>query len=40
MSDRLEELSPFPDHSVALKRLVGQSSGQPQLSPHAGQRCR
>ena len=35
MSDRLEELSPFPDHSVALKRLVGQSSGQPQLSPHA-----
>jgi uncharacterized protein len=35
MSDRLEELSPFPDHSVALKRLVGQSTGQPQLSPHA-----
>ena len=35
MSDRLEELSPFPDHTVALKGLVGQPSGQPQLSPHA-----
>jgi uncharacterized protein len=35
MSERLEELAPFPDHSAELEALVGQSSGQPELSPHA-----
>ncbi|HEY2215109.1 MAG TPA: OB-fold domain-containing protein [Acidimicrobiales bacterium] len=35
MSDRFEELAPFPDHSDDLKALIGQSSGEPQLSPHA-----
>ncbi|HEX3794508.1 MAG TPA: bifunctional MaoC family dehydratase N-terminal/OB-fold nucleic acid binding domain-containing protein [Acidimicrobiales bacterium] len=35
MSERLEELQPFPDHSATLSGLVGRSSGEPQLSPHA-----
>jgi uncharacterized OB-fold protein len=35
MTDRFEELAPFPDHSVALEGLVGQASGEAQLSPHA-----
>ncbi len=35
MSDRLTELEPFPDHSEALAKLVGQPSGPAQLSPHA-----
>jgi uncharacterized OB-fold protein/acyl dehydratase len=35
MNDRPKELLPFPDHSVELEGLVGQSSGEPQLSPHA-----
>jgi uncharacterized protein len=35
MSDRLEELAPFPDHTEDLKALIGLSSGEPQLSPHA-----
>jgi uncharacterized OB-fold protein len=35
MSERLEELASFPDHSAELEALVGQSSGQPELSPHA-----
>jgi len=35
MSDRLTELEPFPDHSAALAKLVGQSTGPAQLSPHA-----
>ena len=35
MSERLEELAALPDHSAELQALVGQSSGQPELSPHA-----
>jgi 3-oxo-4,17-pregnadiene-20-carboxyl-CoA hydratase alpha subunit len=35
VSDRFEELTPFPDHTDDLKLLIGQSSGDPQLSPHA-----
>jgi uncharacterized OB-fold protein len=35
VSERLEELVPFPDHSVELAKLVGQGSGEAQLSPHA-----
>jgi hypothetical protein len=35
VSERLEELLPFPNRSEALAPLVGQSSGEPQLSPHA-----
>jgi uncharacterized OB-fold protein/acyl dehydratase len=35
MSERLEELAPYPDHSAELAALVGQSAGQPELSPHA-----
>jgi len=35
MSDRFEELAPFPDHTDDLKALIGLSSGAPQLSPHA-----
>jgi 3-oxo-4,17-pregnadiene-20-carboxyl-CoA hydratase alpha subunit len=35
MSDRFEELTPFPDHSVELEALIGMSSGEPLLSPHA-----
>jgi uncharacterized OB-fold protein/acyl dehydratase len=31
----LEELAPFPDHSAALRDLIGQSAGEPLLSPHA-----
>jgi len=34
-SDRFEELAPYPDHSVQLEALVGQSAGAPNLSPHA-----
>ncbi len=35
MSGRLEELLPYPDHSVELAGLVGQFTGPTQLSPHA-----
>jgi uncharacterized OB-fold protein len=35
MSDRFEELAPFPDHSAELAGLVGLASGEAQLSPHA-----
>lgn len=35
MSSRLTELERFPDHSLELEALVGQSSGPPTLSPHA-----
>ena len=35
MTDRFEELAPYPDHSVELEGLIGQSSGPPQLSPDA-----
>jgi uncharacterized OB-fold protein len=35
VSERFEELAGFPDHSVALEGLVGQSSGAPLLSPDA-----
>jgi uncharacterized OB-fold protein/acyl dehydratase len=35
MSERFDELRPFPDHSVELEGLVGQSSGEPLLSPDA-----
>ncbi|HVB90761.1 MAG TPA: OB-fold domain-containing protein [Acidimicrobiales bacterium] len=35
MTDRPDELAPFPDHSAELERLVGLSSGEPQLSPDA-----
>jgi uncharacterized protein len=35
MSERFDELLPFPDHSVELEGLIGRSSGEPQLSPHA-----
>jgi uncharacterized OB-fold protein len=35
MSGRFEELLPFPDHSADLEALIGLSSGEPQLSPHA-----
>ena len=34
-SGRFEELAAFPDHSVELEALVGQSSGAPNLSPDA-----
>ena len=34
MSGRLQELTPFPDHSEELAELVGKPSGEPQLSPH------
>jgi uncharacterized OB-fold protein/acyl dehydratase len=34
-ADRLEELAPYPDHSVQLGALVGQAAGAPNLSPHA-----
>ncbi len=34
-ADRFEELAPYPDHSVQLEALVGQSAGAPNLSPHA-----
>jgi uncharacterized OB-fold protein len=33
LTDRFEELAPYPDHSVELEGLIGQSSGPPQLSP-------
>jgi uncharacterized OB-fold protein len=32
---RFEELAAFPDHSAELKALIGMSSGEPTLSPHA-----
>jgi uncharacterized OB-fold protein len=35
MSERFVELAPFPDHSLELAGLVGQATGEPQLSPHA-----
>ena len=35
MSERFEELAPFPDHSPELAELGGQATGEPQLSPHA-----
>jgi uncharacterized protein len=35
MSERFEELASFPDHSPELAELVGQATGEPQLSPHA-----
>jgi uncharacterized OB-fold protein len=35
MTERFEELLPFPDHSVELEALVGMSTGDPLLSPHA-----
>jgi uncharacterized OB-fold protein len=35
VSERLEELAFYPDHSAELEALVGQSAGQPELSPHA-----
>jgi uncharacterized protein len=35
VSERLEELASYPDHSAELQALVGQSAGQPELSPHA-----
>jgi uncharacterized OB-fold protein len=35
VSERLEELTAFPDHSRELAQLVGEPSGDPQLSPHA-----
>ena len=35
MSERFEELAPFPDHSHELAGLVGKATGEPQLSPHA-----
>jgi uncharacterized OB-fold protein/acyl dehydratase len=35
VADRFEELAPFPDHSAELKALIGSSSGEPNLSPHA-----
>jgi uncharacterized OB-fold protein len=34
VTGRLPELTPFPDHSEELAQLVGQPSGEPQLSPH------
>jgi uncharacterized OB-fold protein len=35
VSERFEELAPFPDHSVELEGLIGLSSGAPLLSPDA-----
>ena len=35
LSERLEELMPFPDHSEELAQLVGKPCGEPQLSPYA-----
>jgi uncharacterized OB-fold protein len=35
VTERYEELAPFPDHSTALEELIGLSSGEPLLSPHA-----
>ena len=35
MSDRFEELAPFPDHSVDLESLIGLSTGAVNLSPDA-----
>jgi len=35
VSERFEELAPFPDHGVELEGLVGLVSGEAQLSPHA-----
>jgi uncharacterized protein len=35
VTQRFEELASFPDHSVELEALVGRSSGEPNLSPHA-----
>ncbi|HEY3843469.1 MAG TPA: bifunctional MaoC family dehydratase N-terminal/OB-fold nucleic acid binding domain-containing protein [Acidimicrobiales bacterium] len=35
MSERFEELQPYPDHSAALKKVIGLSSGPPLLSPDA-----
>jgi uncharacterized OB-fold protein len=35
VSEQLEELAPFPDHSAELAALVGQPAGEPQISPHA-----
>jgi uncharacterized OB-fold protein len=35
MSERLEELASFPDHSAELAALVGKPAGEPQISPHA-----
>jgi uncharacterized OB-fold protein/acyl dehydratase len=35
VSERFEELLPFPDLSLELEGLIGQSTGEPQLSPHA-----
>jgi uncharacterized protein len=35
VSERFEELAPFPDHGVELEALIGQASGEPDLSPHA-----
>jgi uncharacterized protein len=35
VSERLEELAELPDHSAELAEQVGQSAGEPQLSPHA-----
>jgi uncharacterized protein len=35
VSERLEELLSFPDHSAELTELVGRPAGEPQISPHA-----
>jgi uncharacterized OB-fold protein/acyl dehydratase len=35
VSERLEELAPFPDHSAELAALVGKPAGEPQIAPHA-----
>ena len=35
VGDRFQELAPFPDHSAELETLIGLSSGEPNLSPHA-----
>ncbi|MGP0032780.1 MAG: bifunctional MaoC family dehydratase N-terminal/OB-fold nucleic acid binding domain-containing protein [Acidimicrobiales bacterium] len=35
MTERFEELEPFPDHGAELKELIGQDTGPLQLSPHA-----
>ena len=34
-TERFEELAPFPDHSVELATLVGQTAGAPNLAPDA-----
>ena len=35
VTERFEELAPFPDHSAELATLVGQVAGAPNLAPDA-----